>query len=645
MKQPSLIVMGLLGLCVLACQPSKKKEATYINTEIETFKYEQASVKKDTLASGGQYLDLDANGVVSCTFEAQKGMYDVSVSVRSSVDKEAQRLGLFVNGTRYGVPYSRTKKWNTHRQQYVVLQEGTNTIEFRKLEGTHPEDVLDIDNIEINYVPPVKNIGPMVGHTTHNSSTIWYYAGEGSTVELRYGKAGTPGSELQKLNMAPRPQHNFTSLANLEKLQPKTDYQYEVWVDGTKAGEGNFSTAPIPYQPVDYDYLFASCTSFAVSKDQKAWDAILEQDYDFQMFHGDNVYANNTTHDVLWGYHMEQRSIPNFAEVLTQAPTYATWDDHDFGPNDSDGSEPGKEESLRLFKNVWSNPSYGEADNPGVYYTYMWGDVQYFVLDNRYHRTARGKGPENTQLGAKQRAWLLAELKKSRAPFKIILSGGTIQRGKEQWATYEMELKEIMNFVRDHKIYGVLFQGGDVHIVYFKKYDDKAQDEFDNGKVRPSLLPYETEMGYPLYDIISSGVAKHKKRPWSVVNVNTKLKDPTMTVRFYEQEKFKEEHVLKLSDLIHKGVKDLVPNTPFAGQKLAVGATQTIAWRTIGSIPKVAIEYKTDKDWMPIATDIANSGSYEWIVPNTPSEKVKIRVRDVKGSINGEGLGNFEIKP
>jgi hypothetical protein len=484
--------------------------------------------------------------------------------------------------------------------------------------------------------------GPMVGYTTHTKSTIWYYAGEGKAVELRYGKTGTPSSELKKQSMPPRPRNNFTSLAELTGLVPATDYQYQVWVEGVKAREGSFSTAPIPHQPVEYNYLFASCISMKVSREQKAWDAILQQDYDFQIFHGDNVYANNTSHSVLWKHHMDQRSVPNFAEVLTRAPTFATWDDHDFGPNDSDGSSVGKENSLRLFKDVWSNPSYGLPDTHGVFYTYMWGDVQYFVLDNRYHRTQEGAGPNNTMLGVKQRAWLLDGLKKSRAPFKVILSGGSIQIGGEKWAEFEVEFKMLMNFIRDHKIYGVMFQGGDAHIVYFKKYDDNAVDKFEK-IVRPALLQYETEMGYPVYDIISSGVAKHKKRPWTMVDVNTKLADPTMTFRFYEREKFKEKHVLRLSDLMHAGVKDLLPNSPYDGQKLAAGATHAITWTTIGAVDTVDLEYNAGGEWLSIATGLANSNTYEWTVPNTPYSKVKIRVRDAKGTVVGESQGYFEI--
>lgn len=53
-------------------------------------------------------------------------------------------------------------------------------------------------------------------------------------------------------------------------------------------------------------------------------------------------------------------------------------DDHDYGPNDSDGLEEGKEESLRAFQDVFANPSYGTPGHPGIHTTFGYGnDVSY----------------------------------------------------------------------------------------------------------------------------------------------------------------------------------------------------------------------------------------------------------------------------
>ena len=59
--------------------------------------------------------------------------------------------------------------------------------------------------------------------------------------------------------------------------------------------------------------------------------------------------------EYLWKCHMEERRINRpFASVIRQMPTYTVWDDHDFGPNNSDGLEPGKEGSLRAFQAVFA---------------------------------------------------------------------------------------------------------------------------------------------------------------------------------------------------------------------------------------------------------------------------------------------------
>jgi len=101
--------------------------------------------------------------------------------------------------------------------------------------------------------------------------------------------------------------------------------------------------------------------------------------------------------------------------------------------------------------------------------------------------------------------------------------------------------------------------------------------------------------------------------------------------------------VLKLSDLMHAGVKDLVPGSPFDGQQLTAGSIHSITWRTIGEVDRVDLEYRTDKEWISIATGIANSDIFEWTVPNVLSQNVKIRVRDTNGNVVGESQGYFEI--
>jgi hypothetical protein len=60
--------------------------------------------------------------------------------------------------------------------------------------------------------------------------------------------------------------------------------------------------------------------------------------------------------------------------------------------------------------------------------------------------------------------------------------------------------------------------------------------------------------------------------------------------------------------------------SPAGGESWKTNSAQTIRWRTTGSVPYVSLCY-TDNGFFtcdPIAVEIPNEGSYEWVVPNTP---------------------------
>jgi hypothetical protein len=73
-------------------------------------------------------------------------------------------------------------------------------------------------------------------------------------------------------------------------------------------------------------------------------------------------------------------------------------------------------------------------------------------------------------------------------------------------------------------------------------------------------------------------------------------------------------------------VRLLLTNTN-GGAKLAPGSTHNITWKTIGDVPKVNILYNTGTGtWQSVASDVANSGTYAWSVPNTNTAKLRVIV-------------------
>ncbi|MBI3328838.1 MAG: fibronectin type III domain-containing protein, partial [Nitrospinae bacterium] len=91
---------------------------------------------------------------------------------------------------------------------------------------------------------------------------------------------------------------------------------------------------------------------------------------------------------------------------------------------------------------------------------------------------------------------------------------------------------------------------------------------------------------------------------------------------------------------------------PNGGENWPVGSVQTITWSATDdvAVTSVSLFYSTDGglNWTAIATGIANSGSYAWTIPNTPSTTVRIGVvaRDGAGMTGEDSSdGNFTISP
>jgi hypothetical protein len=250
-------------------------------------------------------------------------------------------------------------------------------------------------------------------------------------------------------------------------------------------------------------------------RDQRVWDVILKQTQpEFAFLAGDTVYIEENADldstgaiiaNQLWFRNMEQRDEVNFKNFLRQVPTYSNWNDHEYGRNDADMNQRGKENSLQIFKSVWANPSYGTAEMPGVFYSFYRGDVHYIVPDDRYYRDpATGRS-----YGTAQLEWIKQQLLSSTGVFKILVCGS--DASERQW---DNDLHELGEFVRANRIMGVLFHAGDIH-----------RNEFKN-------MPVGT-WPYMFKQITSSGIAKVWRRPFVNIKIDTTLADPTITAHFY----------------------------------------------------------------------------------------------------------------
>ena len=100
------------------------------------------------------------------------------------------------------------------------------------------------------------------------------------------------------------------------------------------------------------------------------FDAIADKKPDVMLWLGDNVYLRrHEYHDpeAMAQRYRSQRGFGPLQRLLTATSHLAIWDDHDYGPNNADGSFTLKGETLRLFRLYWANPSFGLPETPGIF--------------------------------------------------------------------------------------------------------------------------------------------------------------------------------------------------------------------------------------------------------------------------------------
>jgi protocatechuate 3,4-dioxygenase beta subunit len=63
--------------------------------------------------------------------------------------------------------------------------------------------------------------------------------------------------------------------------------------------------------------------------------------------------------------------------------------------------------------------------------------------------------------------------------------------------------------------------------------------------------------------------------------------------------------------------------------QITAGTVQAVTWTSTGNVSQVVIEYSTDSGitWSTIAASVPNTGSYQWAVPDTPSQHCHLRIR------------------
>ena len=318
---------------------------------------------------------------------------------------------------------------------------------------------------------PYLHAGPLVGHVSDTTVRLWLKASGPASSGVRIGLQPDLSDARTVDGPALEAATEFTGHISVGGLSAATRYYYVPLIAGAPAllrPYPSFTTAPAVGKAGKVRIALASCVGRRGYHAAAAFgEMAARHDFDILLMLGDNHYGDSTDAARLRDFYFMQRTVDGFAQTIRHTPTYAIWDDHDYGPNNSDGTARGKETSLRVFNQWWANPAAGEADNPGCYFRFTRGDVEFFMLDDRYHRTPNGMKEDGakTMLGARQLAWLKSGLSASTAKFKIIAAGSEWQMKTQAdgWASFARERQEIFDHITAAKLENVILVSGDRH--------------------------------------------------------------------------------------------------------------------------------------------------------------------------------------
>ncbi|HEY6065376.1 MAG TPA: alkaline phosphatase D family protein [Thermoanaerobaculia bacterium] len=375
--------------------------------------------------------------------------------------------------------------------------------------------------------------GPMLGYADLTEASVWIQTTADAGVRLRYWPEGTRAQSRVTPELAANDRSDHIALFVVPGLEPGSRYGYEILIGGSVASfpaggtTGILSTQKFwqwRSDPPDFTVAFGSCFYANEPKmdrpgkpygsDPSIFRTIAAAKPDLMLWLGDNIYYREPDFGSVaamkrrWALGREE---PALQPLLGVAHHYAIWDDHDFGPNDSIWINRYWKDSFDIFRSYWANPTWGARGVDGVFGSFSWGDVDFFLLDDRMYRTPE-RAPETGEkamLGAEQLRWLRHSLSYSRAPFKIIVNGSQVLNSNardECFAHYTREQKELIDWIVQQRIRGVVFLSGDRH--------------------ESELLRETPEGSYTLYDFTSSPLTAGLTNPMPKEEENNPLRVP-----------------------------------------------------------------------------------------------------------------------
>ncbi|MFB8242561.1 alkaline phosphatase D family protein [Kitasatospora purpeofusca] len=355
-------------------------------------------------------------------------------------------------------------------------------------------------------VTPPLQAGPLVGHVDVSTARLWARPGlDPATYPTWMCEVKANGIVVKTVTANISTDNDDTLLMEVSGLQANTKYDFSITplASGAPAVPmvGSFRTAPAPGTPAKVTLGVGSC---AHNVPNHLWTRIMTEGCEGFVMLGDTPYTDFVFPEDRTmlplprarRHHREFLAVPEIANMVRSMPVWGTWDDHDFGGNDTDSRFQGKFDTRKAFVDYRANANFGHVTgNPtqlltgrgageGVYTSFRRGPIEVFLIDPRWF--------SNTDTGVcmdtVQSKWLKDALKASTATFKVLASGMTwfdkIIGERDDWNTYKAEKLDLLDFIKAQRISGCVLLSGDIHV-------SRAVKNFDATPADPAPAGYD----------------------------------------------------------------------------------------------------------------------------------------------------------
>lgn len=282
----------------------------------------------------------------------------------------------------------------------------------------------------------------------------------------------------------------------MDGLTADTVYHYSA---GTVTGR----VRTFPAGPASFTVALGSCAE--TDSAHPVFQTIAAHEPLLFLHTGDLHYEDIAVNDIAIFRDFVGRALSSATQSVLYRSTAVNyiWDDHDFGPNNSDRTSPSREASCAAYREMVPHYPLSSADGP-IYHAFSIGRVRFVVTDLRSERDPPSvpEGPDRTMLGTVQKEWFKAELLAARDTHALIVWVSTVPwigdaSGNEvidRWMGFSTERAELSAFVESNGITNLCMLSGDAHML--------AIDDGSNNRYGPS--------GKPLFPVFQAAALDRK---------------------------------------------------------------------------------------------------------------------------------------